>query len=60
MNIKAGIAAALITLAGIGGLAACGTGHPVITQSQASSQAAAAAKAAASKQAASDQASAVA
>jgi hypothetical protein len=57
MNIKTGIAAVSITLAGMGGLAACGTGHPVITQSQASSQAAAAAKAAASKQAASDQAS---
>ncbi len=60
MNIKTGIAAVSITLAGIGGLAACGTGHPVVTRSQASSQAAAAAKAAASKQAASDQASAAA
>ena len=58
-NIKAAVAAIAI-VAGISGLAACGS-HPTgIIQSQVSSQASAAAKAAASRQAASDRASAAA
>lgn len=59
-NIKAAVAGVSIAVAGISGLAACGSHAASNIQSQVGSQVSVAAKAAASKQAASDKASAAA